>query len=51
MHIFIYLNIFRYENNNVSSFLENFEAIAQKHEQRRQKIKKDVEKKNQCLSL
>jgi len=29
----------------VNSFLENFEAVAQKHEQRRQKIKKDVWKK------
>lgn len=34
----------RYENENDTSFLESFEAVAQKHEQRRQKIKKDVKK-------
>ncbi|UJR38386.1 hypothetical protein I4U23_031055 [Adineta vaga] len=33
----------RFENEGVHSFLENFEAVAQKHEQRRQKIKKEGE--------
>jgi hypothetical protein len=37
--------LIRYENEHVSLFLENFEIVAQKHEQRRQKIKKDVENK------
>jgi uncharacterized protein VirK/YbjX len=37
-----YLNFNRHENEHVSTFLENFETVAQKHEQRRQKIKKDV---------
>ncbi|CAF1308521.1 unnamed protein product [Adineta steineri] len=31
----------RFENEGVHSFMENFEAVAQKHEQRRQKIKKE----------
>ena len=33
---------FRFESEGTQTFLENFEAIAQKHEQRRQKIKKEV---------
>jgi uncharacterized protein VirK/YbjX len=37
-----YFNLNRHENEHVSTFLENFEIVAQKHEQRRQKIKKDV---------
>jgi hemerythrin-like domain-containing protein len=37
-----YSYLIRYEHEHVSTFLENFEAVAQKHEQRRQKIKKDV---------
>ncbi|CAF4785324.1 unnamed protein product, partial [Rotaria sp. Silwood2] len=39
----------RYENDNEGSFLENFEAVAQKHEQRRQKIKKDEEIENEKI--
>lgn len=39
--------MFRFENEDVQSFLENFEAVAQKHEQRRQKIKKEVQRQNQ----
>jgi hypothetical protein len=40
--MFIFL---RFDNEHVHLFLENFETVAQKHEQRRQKIKKDVNKK------
>jgi hypothetical protein len=41
--IVFFLN--RYENENVSTFLENFDIVSQKHEQRRQKIKRDVKEK------
>ncbi|CAF0914776.1 unnamed protein product [Rotaria sordida] len=41
--------VFKYENENEGSFLENFEAVAQKHEQRRQKIKKDEEIENEKI--
>jgi len=48
--MFIFL---RFDNEHVHLFLENFETVAQKHEQRRQKIKKDVNKKiiNSCFIL
>ncbi|CAF3367333.1 unnamed protein product [Rotaria socialis] len=39
----------RFENEAVYSFLENFEAVAQKHERRRQKIKKDEDIQNEKL--
>ncbi|CAF0890091.1 unnamed protein product [Rotaria sordida] len=39
----------RFENEGVHAFLENFEAVAQKHERRRQKIKKDEEIENEKL--
>ncbi|CAF1561477.1 unnamed protein product, partial [Rotaria magnacalcarata] len=42
-----YLN--RYENDNDKLFLENFEEVAQKHEERRQKIKKDEETENEKM--
>ncbi|CAF4554622.1 unnamed protein product [Rotaria sp. Silwood1] len=41
----------RFENEGVHTFLENFEAVAQKHERRRQKIKKDEEIENEKFSL
>jgi hypothetical protein len=37
----------RYENENDSTFLENFDIVSQKHEQRRQKIKRDEEIENE----
>lgn len=42
MNFDLFNYLFRFENEDVQSFLENFEAVAQKHEQRRQKIKKEV---------
>ncbi|CAM4874974.1 unnamed protein product [Rotaria socialis] len=39
----------RYENDNDKLFLENFEEVAQKHEKRRQKIKKDEEMENEKM--
>ncbi|CAF4237191.1 unnamed protein product, partial [Rotaria sp. Silwood2] len=37
----------KFENEGVHAFLENFEAVAQKHERRRQKIKKDEDIENE----
>ncbi|CAF1349391.1 unnamed protein product [Adineta steineri] len=37
----------KFENDHVNVFLENFEHATQKHEQRRQKIKKDEELENE----
>lgn len=39
---FLFFYFIRYENENDKTFLENFETIAQKYEQRKQKIKIDV---------
>lgn len=36
------LSLFRYDQENLNAFLESFETIAEKHEQRRQKLKRDV---------